>query len=52
MEAVLKKKTVVVQKKKVTTLSTRDRIKPRGLAGFMKGKIHYDRNADIFDLGV
>ena len=31
-------------------LSARDRIKPRGLAGCMKGKIHYDENADIFNL--
>jgi hypothetical protein len=25
-------------------------IKPRGLAGWMKGKIHYDENEDIFNL--
>ena len=34
------------------TLSARDRIKPRGLAGCMKGKIHYDESADIFNLGL
>ena len=34
------------------TLSAKDRIKPRGLAGCMKGKIHYDENADIFNLGL
>ncbi|GHT12004.1 hypothetical protein AGMMS4956_05950 [Bacteroidia bacterium] len=32
------------------TLSARDRIKPRGLAGLFKGRIHYDENADIFNL--
>ncbi|GAB6011132.1 hypothetical protein [Viscerimonas tarda] len=32
--------------------STRDRIKPRGLWGIMKGKIHYDKDADIFNLGL
>jgi len=34
------------------TVSARDRIKPRGLVGCMKGKIHYDENADIFNLGL
>jgi hypothetical protein len=34
------------------TVSARDRIKPRGLVGIMKGKIHYDENADIFNLGL
>jgi len=33
-------------------ISARDRIKPRGLAGWMKGKIHYDEDADIFNLGL
>ena len=48
----------VIEKKKVTKpvkkekLSARDRIKPRGLWGIMKGKIHYDENADIFNLGL
>jgi|GEM_PF-2057411 len=32
------------------TMSARDRIKPRGLVGCMKGKIHYDEDADIFNL--
>ncbi|GHU97178.1 hypothetical protein FACS1894156_8750 [Bacteroidia bacterium] len=31
-------------------LSARDRIKPRGLAGILEGRIHYDENADIFNL--
>jgi len=39
-------------KSQKTTLSARDRIKPRGLAGCMKGKIHYDEDADIFNLGL
>jgi len=30
----------------------KDRIKPRGLAGLYKGKIMYDKNADIFNLGL
>jgi hypothetical protein len=34
------------------TVSARDRIKPRGLAGCMKGRIHYDEDADIFNLGL
>ncbi|OAV66555.1 hypothetical protein Barb7_02005 [Bacteroidales bacterium Barb7] len=41
------KKTAAETKKKV---SARDRIKPRGMVGFMKGKIHYDKDADIFNL--
>ncbi|GHT83873.1 hypothetical protein FACS18947_0350 [Bacteroidia bacterium] len=43
------KKKVAEQKQE--TVSARDRIKPRGLWGIMKGKIHYDKNADIFNLG-
>jgi hypothetical protein len=39
------------QKKEQTTVSARDRIKPRGLWGWMEGKIHYDKEADIFNLG-
>jgi hypothetical protein len=31
-------------------ISARDRIKPRGLWGWMEGKIHYDKDADIFNL--
>jgi hypothetical protein len=31
-------------------VSARDRIKPRGLWGWMEGKIHYDKDADIFNL--
>ena len=51
MEKVTAKKKVAkpVKKEKV---SARDRIKPRGLVGWMKGKIHYDENADIFNLGL
>jgi len=47
-----------IEKKKITKkvikekMSARDRIKPRGLYGIMKGKIHYDENADIFNLGL
>ena len=33
-------------------VSARDRIKPRGLCGWMEGKIHYDENADIFNLSL
>lgn len=33
-------------------VSARDRIKPRGLLGWMKGKIHYDEKEDIFNLGL
>ena len=41
----------VTQKVKKTKMSARDRIKPRGLAGLYKGKIFYDKDADIFNLG-
>ena len=37
---------------KETLLSARDRIKPRGLWGLFKGRIYYDKNADIFNLGI
>jgi len=40
------------QQVKREKMSARDRIKPRGLYGIMKGKIHYDENADIFNLGL
>ena len=33
-------------------LTARDRIKPRGLAGLFKGRIHYDESADIFNLSL
>ncbi|GHV53655.1 hypothetical protein FACS1894181_17560 [Bacteroidia bacterium] len=54
METKTKKTTAEKQpaKRTVQTVSTKDRIKPRGLAGWMKGKIHYDENADIFNLGL
>jgi hypothetical protein len=45
-----KKKKVAVPAKEV--IYARDRIKPRGLWGIMKGKIHYDENEDIFNLGL
>ena len=32
--------------------SVRDRIKPRGLWGLFEGRIHYDKNEDIFNLGI
>ena len=47
-----------VAKKRVATpvkrenILTRDRIKPRGLVGLYKGKIFYDKTADIFNLSV
>ncbi|OAV75896.1 hypothetical protein Barb7_00454 [Bacteroidales bacterium Barb7] len=34
------------------TVCARDRIKPRGLSGLHKGLIHYDKDADIFNLGL
>ncbi|KAA6302178.1 MAG: hypothetical protein EZS26_001538 [Candidatus Ordinivivax streblomastigis] len=49
------KKTVSIGKTTKQTkevVYARDRIKPRGLWGCMKGKIHYDKNADIFNLGL
>jgi hypothetical protein len=39
-------------KKKKHTLSARERIKPRGLWGCMKGRILYDDNKDIFNLDM
>ncbi|OAV65820.1 hypothetical protein Barb4_03200 [Bacteroidales bacterium Barb4] len=39
-----------VSKQAEETVSARDRIKLRGLFGIMKGKIHYDEDADIFNL--
>jgi len=52
MEKVAERTTVRkrVAKPKTETVSARDRIKPRGLFGIMKGKIHYDEDADIFNL--
>jgi len=49
METTVKKKTTKT-KTKAKVVSTKDRIKPRGLWGWMKGKIHYDEDADIFNL--
>jgi hypothetical protein len=43
------KKQISEQKKE--TVSAKDKIKPRGLSGILKGRIHYDKNADIFNLG-
>ncbi|OAV65185.1 hypothetical protein Barb6_02955 [Bacteroidales bacterium Barb6] len=40
-----------VSKQAEETVSARDRIEPRGLSGIMKGKIHYDEDADISNLG-
>ena len=50
MDNILQKAT----KKKTPTrnLTARDRIKPRGLVGCMKGKIHYNEDEDIFNLGL
>jgi len=51
MEKTIEKKKITRQVKR-EKMSARDRIKPRGLYGIMKGKIHYDENADIFNLGL
>ena len=54
----MEKREKTTEKKKVANpvktgkISARDRIKPRGLWGIMKGKIHYDENADIFNLSL
>jgi hypothetical protein len=50
METATVKKKTTKKKSETEIVSARDRIKPRGLAGCMKGKIHYDKNADIFNL--
>ncbi|MDL2262260.1 hypothetical protein LJC11_02015 [Bacteroidales bacterium OttesenSCG-928-I21] len=49
-EKTVKKKKAA--KQATEKISAKDRIKPRGLWGIMKGKIHYDENADIFNLGL
>ena len=41
-----------ITKKIKAEIPAKDRIKPRGLAGLYKGKIFYDKNADIFNLGL
>ena len=51
MEKATEKKKVTKQVKK-EKVSAKDRIKPRGLAGLYKGKIFYDKDADIFNLGL
>ena len=51
MEKVIEKKKAIKAEKK-EKVSARDRIKPRGLLGWMEGKIHYDENADIFNLSL
>ncbi|OAV73597.1 hypothetical protein Barb6_00091 [Bacteroidales bacterium Barb6] len=53
----MKDKEVIIPEKKIAekstkTVSVRDRIKPRGASGFLKGKIHYDEEADIFNLEI
>ena len=50
-QTAVKKKRVAPPVKRENVL-TRDRIKPRGLAGLYKGKIFYDKNADIFNLNL
>jgi len=53
METVTEKKEKVAkQMVKKGKVSARDRIKPRGLVGLYKGKIFYDKEADIFNLGL
>ena len=49
MEKVTAKKKITKQEKN-KIVSARDRIKPRGLSGLYRGKIFYDKNADIFNL--
>ena len=51
MEKVTEKKKIT-QRIKKEKISAKDRIKPRGLAGLYKGKIFYDEDADIFNLGL
>ncbi len=51
MGTTVEKKKAAKQKKK-EELSAKDRIKPRGLSGLYKGRIFYDKNADIFNLGL
>jgi hypothetical protein len=48
-KAVCQKKESKQTKEKI---SVKERIKPRGLAGLYKGQIHYDKNADIFNLSL
>ena len=45
-------KTRRLAKQVAENFSVRDRIKPRGLLGWMKGKIHYDETEDIFNLSL
>ena len=52
MEKVTEKKEKVPKQEKKGKVSARDRIKPRGLIGLYKGKIFYDKEADIFNLGL
>ena len=52
VEKETEKKKVTKQVKKEKVLSARDRIKPRGLAGLYKGKIFYNEDEDIFNLGL
>ncbi|MCL1933687.1 MAG: hypothetical protein FWF53_07770 [Candidatus Azobacteroides sp.] len=47
-----KKRKKKVAKSVKKEMSAKDRIKPRGLWGWMEGKIHYDENEDIFNLGL
>jgi len=51
MEKAIEKRKVVKPAKK-EKLFARDRIKPRGAWGWMEGKIHYDENADVFNLSL
>ena len=51
MEKVIEKKKATKAQKK-EKVSAKDRIKPRGLVGLLKGQIFYDKEADIFNLGL
>ena len=51
MGTTIEKKRVTKQIKK-EEISARDRIKPRGLSGLYKDRIFYDKDVDIFNLGL
>jgi hypothetical protein len=50
VEKTAKKKTSKPEIEKADILA-KSGIKPRGLWGWMEGKIHYDKDEDIFNLG-
>jgi hypothetical protein len=50
METTKKQQKTAKAEVKYVSQMAKNKIKPRGLAGWMKGKIHYDEDADIFNL--